>query len=173
MSITLRVADIVSDSIVDGPGLRITVFAQGCVRSCPNCHNPQTLPLDGGYVVSCDEIIAMAKKNPLLQGLTFSGGEPFLQAGAFSYLAKIASGMNLDIVTYTGYTYEQLIKGANDDNHWLDLLSTTDVLIDGEFVSSQRTLELPYRGSKNQRAIDAKASVAQNEVVLFEFTAYV
>ena len=165
---TIRVADIISDSIVDGPGFRLVVFAQGCNRNCPKCHNPNTHARDGGYTVTCEEVLTRAKKNPLLQGLTFSGGEPFLQAGAFSCLAKAVAECGFDVVTYTGYTYEQLILGADNENKWLELLSNTDILIDGPYDDSQRTLGLPYRGSRNQRAIDAKASIARNEIVTYD-----
>ena len=166
---TVRIADIINDSIVDGPGLRMTIFSQGCPHICPGCHNPQTLPFDGGYIISCDEILRRAKKNPLLRGLTFSGGEPFVQAESFFYLAKTAAESHLDIVTYTGFTYEQLIRDATSENFWLELLSHTDILVDGPFVEALRTLDTPFVGSKNQRVIDVKASMAHSEIVLFKF----
>ena len=106
----IRIAGIVNESIVDGPGIRMTVFAQGCERGCPGCHNPETQALGGGREISVAEIIDAAKKNPLLRGLTFSGGEPFLQAGAFAELARLAHEAGLDIMTYTGYTIEEILE---------------------------------------------------------------
>ncbi|MCL2164403.1 MAG: radical SAM protein [Oscillospiraceae bacterium] len=166
----IRLADIVDDSIVDGPGFRMTIFVQGCSRICPGCHNPGTHDPNGGYDYSCDEILARAKRNPLLRGLTFSGGEPFMQAEACSYLAGAAAKTGLDIMTYTGYTYEELLAGADSENHWFDLLSNTNILVDGPYDEALRTLDEPFRGSKNQRAIDVKASLARGEVTLFEFS---
>ena len=166
---TIRIADIINESIVDGPGLRMTVFAQGCPHDCPGCHNPETHSPDGGYDISNDEILSRAKNNPLLDGLTFSGGEPFMQAEAFANLARAASEAGYDIITFSGYTYDSLLSGANKNNHWSDLLQYTDILIDGPYVESLRTFDMPFRGSKNQRAIDVKASMAQNKTILHEF----
>lgn len=110
----LRVSGIVEESIVDGPGYRFTVFTQGCLHGCPGCHNPQTHPLDGGTEVSADALFDQGlQRNPLLRGVTFSGGEPFLQAAALAPLAaRIHAQTRLDVVTYTGYTYEALRDGA-------------------------------------------------------------
>ena len=166
---TLRVADIINESIVDGPGLRLVIFTQGCARMCPGCHNPKTHLPDGGHDVSIGDILLRVKHNPLLRGLTFSGGEPFLQAGPLSRVAKAVKENGLDIVTYTGYTYEELLSGANDSNNWLDLLWNTDILVDGPYVENLRTLDVPFIGSKNQRAIDIKLSMARGEIVLYKF----
>jgi anaerobic ribonucleoside-triphosphate reductase activating protein len=157
----LRISGIVKESIVDGPGFRMTVFAQGCERACPGCHNPETHAFDGGYEVPCAEIIGEAKKNPLLRGLTFSGGEPFLQAPAFVALARMARAAGLDVVTYTGYTIEQILErreGAADG--FRALLRETDILVDGPYIAAQRTLGAGFRGSRNQRVIDVAATLA-------------
>ena len=123
----LRVSGIVEESIVDGPGYRFTVFTQGCLHGCPGCHNPQTHPLDGGTEVSADALFDRIARNPLLRGVTFSGGEPFLQAAALAPLAaRIHAQTRLDVVTYTGYTYEALRDGATAENAWADLLEQTD-----------------------------------------------
>ena len=108
MDTTIRIAGIIKESIVDGPGIRLVVFAQGCPHRCRGCHNPQTHPFEGGKIVTIEEILEMVKKNPLLDGVTFSGGEPFSQAQAFAVLDRLKVSMN--IMTYTGYTYEYLLE---------------------------------------------------------------
>jgi anaerobic ribonucleoside-triphosphate reductase activating protein len=157
--VNIRVSGIINDSIVDGPGIRLTVFAQGCERNCPGCHNPETHALDGGFGISIDDIMAMAKANPLLRGLTFSGGEPFLQATAFAALARAAHGAGFDIVTYTGYTIEEIISAAGQRDGFRELLLQTDILVDGPYMEEFRTLDALYRGSANQRVIDVRATV--------------
>jgi anaerobic ribonucleoside-triphosphate reductase activating protein len=156
----LRISDIAKESIVDGPGFRLTVFVQGCRHACPGCHNPQTHPMDGGREITCGEIIAMARRNPLLDGLTFSGGEPFLQARALAALARLASAEGLDVVTYTGYTFEQLLEHAGTPRDgFMELLGATRILVDGPYVQELRTLDVPFKGSSNQRVLDARASL--------------
>ncbi|MDR2899822.1 MAG: radical SAM protein, partial [Clostridiales bacterium] len=107
----IRISGIVNDSAVDGPGLRLTVFAQGCKHGCYGCHNPQTHDLNGGYFIDTGEIVDKIRKNPLLDGVTFSGGEPFLQVKEFTQLAQSIrqTGLKLNIMAYTGYTWEELI----------------------------------------------------------------
>lgn len=153
----IRIAGIVNDSIVDGAGIRLTVFTQGCPHHCPGCHNPGTHDPNGGRVVDTDEIIAMMDANPLLDGVTLSGGEPFEQALACSLIAEAAHKRGLNVWCYTGWTYEQLAKQP--------LLSSIDVLVDGAYVQSKRSLELKYRGSSNQRVIDVRRSLAEGRVV--------
>ena len=151
---TIRIAGIVRESIVDGPGIRFVVFAQGCPHQCSGCHNPQTHDFQGGYECSIDTILAEIDKNPLLSGVTFSGGEPFCQAEAFLALAKQIKNRELNLVAYSGYTLEQLQGKAAVDEHLFQLLSLLDVLIDGPFVLEEKDLTLPFRGSKNQRYIE-------------------
>ena len=158
----LRISGIINESIVDGPGIRMTVFAQGCKRACPGCHNPQTHDLDGGYEADVSDIISAAKKNPLLRGLTFSGGEPFLQAAGFAELARLAHEAGLDVMAYTGYTIEEILEhepGSGDG--FRDLLSQADILVDGPFIMERRTLNAPYRGSDNQRVINVAETLAR------------
>ena len=156
----LRVSGIIKESIVDGPGIRLAVFAQGCNRACPGCHNPETHAPDGGYEIAASEIIEMAKQNPLLRGLTFSGGEPFLQARAFAGLARLARGAGYDIVTYTGYTVEEILEQGEDSEAY-ELLSLSDILVDGPYIEAERTLDAPYRGSANQRVVDVAKTLAR------------
>ena len=165
----IRIAGIVNDSIVDGPGIRFTIFTQGCPHNCEGCHNPQTHTFDGGKIVSVEELIDQIQRNPLLDGVTFSGGEPFVQAEALSVLAKVIhDNTELDVVTYTGYTFEQLMSGSEDNPYWKALLQDTDILIDGPFVKSKKSYELHFRGSSNQRCLDSKESVRVGEAVEIE-----
>ena len=154
----LRIAGTVNDSIVDGPGIRFTVFVQGCPHDCKGCHNPQTHDFEGGTVADTEELLERIKGNPLLDGVTFSGGEPFCQAEALACLGREIKRLGLNIVTYTGYTFEKLY-GSRNENHWNELLETTDVLIDGPFILEQKDWELTFRGSSNQRYIDCKKSL--------------
>lgn len=154
----IRLAGIVRESIVDGPGIRFVVFTQGCKHNCKGCHNPETHDLNGGYETDTEKILDEIKKNPLLKGVTFSGGDPFLQAYPLSLLAKEVHRLNLDVVVYTGYTYEQLLAGSNEHPDWEDLLKETDILIDGPFILEKRDLRLQFRGSSNQRIICIKKS---------------
>ncbi len=168
MGATLRLAGVVKESIVDGHGLRFVVFCQGCPHHCPGCHNPQTHDFNGGYDIDTDRIIEEIRKNPLLQGVTFSGGEPFSQPEAFLELAKqikSIKGMKLDITAFSGYTYEQLQKRAETEPAVEKLLSLCDYLIDGPFILSERDLNLKYRGSRNQRYLDLNRSRVEGHPV--------
>lgn len=153
---------------MDGPGIRMVVFAQGCKHRCPGCHNPETHSFDGGTLVTVDSIIDQAKKNPLLDGITFSGGEPFEQAEAFAVLAKEAKKLNLNIVTYTGYTYEYIVENFLNFSGWEALLNETDILVDGRYEEDKRNLLLKFRGSENQRIIDIKRTKSENRIVVMD-----
>ncbi|HOQ02022.1 MAG TPA: anaerobic ribonucleoside-triphosphate reductase activating protein [Acetivibrio clariflavus] len=168
MEIYIRIAGIIKESIVDGPGIRMVVFAQGCKHRCPGCHNPETHSFDGGTLVTVDSIIDQAKKNPLLDGITFSGGEPFEQAEAFAVLAKEAKKLNLNIVTYTGYTYEYIVENFLNFSGWEVLLNETDILVDGRYEEDKRNLLLKFRGSENQRIIDIKRTKSENRIVVMD-----
>lgn len=168
MAQELRLAGIIRESIVDGPGYRFTIFCQGCPHRCEGCHNPQTHFFEGGKMVTIDRLFEEIKNTKLIKGVTFSGGEPFCQANPLAELAKRVHNIGLDVITYTGYTYEELIKGANRENGWLKLLQNSDYIIDGRFILAQRTLGLKFRGSKNQRIIDVKKSLEQGSVVTAE-----
>ncbi|HIS68431.1 MAG TPA: anaerobic ribonucleoside-triphosphate reductase activating protein [Candidatus Gallacutalibacter stercoravium] len=161
----LRLAGVIRESIVDGPGIRLVVFAQGCPHHCPGCHNPNTHDPSGGYDSSVENIIEAVKKNPLLSGVTLSGGDPFAQAPGLAELATEVHALGLNVVTYTGYTFEQLLAGAGQQPGWQNLLEQTDILIDGPFLLKEKTLTLPFRGSRNQRVLDVPASLAQGRAV--------
>ena len=146
---TIRIAGIHNDSIVDGPGIRLAVFTQGCPHNCKGCHNPKTHDFNGGYTVKVTDIIRMMKDNPLLDGLTLSGGEPFCQPEACTRLARAAHALGLNVWAYSGWTLEQL-KAKPET---APLLNEIDVLIDGPYIEAQRSLDLAWRGSTNQRLI--------------------
>ncbi len=148
----IRIAGIEEESIVDGPGIRLVVFTQGCNHHCIGCHNPETHSFDGGELVDINKIVDMVKDNPLLDGITLSGGEPFEQAIECSILAKKVKELGLNVVTYTGYTFEEILQ----NNRFRNLLLQTDILIDGEYDISKKSMMLQFRGSTNQRIIDVK-----------------
>ncbi len=162
----LRVAGIIKESVVDGPGLRLVVFAQGCPHRCPGCHNPHTWDPAGGTPVEVEEVLAMVKKNPLLKGITLSGGEPFAQAGALAHLARQVRALGRDVITYTGYTWERLLELAQRDGAVKELLELSDYIVDGPYIKEKRDPALPFRGSSNQRIIDVPASLTCGRVVI-------
>ncbi|GHU61680.1 anaerobic ribonucleoside-triphosphate reductase activating protein [Clostridia bacterium] len=159
----IRLAGIVSDSIVDGPGLRITFFFQGCLRACEGCHNPGSWGLDGGEETDTETLLEKIDANPILQGVTFSGGEPLLRAEALLSLAEGIRARGLPLAIYTGYTFEKIL--ASGDQAALRLLDYADTLIDGPFLLAQKSLALPFRGSRNQRILDMAASLAAGTAV--------
>jgi anaerobic ribonucleoside-triphosphate reductase activating protein len=159
-----RVSGVINESVVDGPGLRIAVFLQGCPHHCPGCHNPGTHDPNGGRDMRIDEIAAMMDADPLLSGVTLSGGEPFEQTAACARIAAEANARGMNVWCYTGYTWEQIME----DVHKRKLLPWLDVLVDGRFVQELRTLELPWRGSSNQRIIDVQASLTAGRIVEWE-----
>ena len=167
MNTQLRIADLVNDSIVDGPGIRFTIFTQGCPHHCPGCHNPQTHDSQGGQWMDIDAIYQKIAANPLLDGLTLSGGAPFDQPAPLAALCARVHTLGLNIWAYTGYTWEALqARPADDPVH--TLLTQLDVLVDGPFILAQRSLEIPFRGSANQRLIDVPRSLAQGTPILWQ-----
>lgn len=166
---TLSLAGIIRESIVDGPGIRFVVFAQGCPHHCPGCHNPQTWPFEGGFEASPDRIAAEMRKNPLLKGVTLSGGEPFCQPDGMAELAAETHRMGLDVIVYTGFTYEELVQKSAKEPGVSALLRQTDILIDGPFVQNLKSYDLTFKGSSNQRTIDVKSSLEKGAVVLAAF----
>lgn len=164
----LRIAGIEPESFVDGPGIRLTVFTQGCNHHCPGCQNPQTHDFNGGHVIEREAIITMIKENPLLDGVTFSGGDPMDQAAALVPLAREIKERGLNLVIFTGYTYERIIALAAERPEMFELLSFADMLVDGPFVLAKRSLDIMFRGSWNQRLIDVQKSLVEGHVVLHQ-----
>ncbi len=165
MKETLRIAGTVNDSIVDGPGIRFAIFTQGCPHHCEGCHNPHTHDFDGGEFVTLESLLEKIKANPLLDGVTYSGGEPFCQAEQLYRLGLEIHKLGMNIVTYTGYTFEYLTEHTNSQNFYNELLSVTDYLVDGKFELDKRDILLRFKGSSNQRIINVKKSVSEKKVV--------
>ena len=160
----IRLAGIVKESVVDGPGIRMVIFVQGCPHGCIGCHNPGSHDPAGGYESTTEELIAALPDGKLISGLTLSGGEPFLQAEASAEIAAAAKSKDLSVVTYTGYRFESLLKIGETKPTVLALLQQTDILVDGPYEQEKRDLGLPFRGSTNQRLIDVAASFASGSV---------
>ena len=160
-----RLAGVVNDSIVDGPGLRLAVFAQGCPHHCPECHNPQSHDFDGGEWGDTAEILRIAEDNCLLDGITLTGGEPFCQPEACAELARGAHKLGLNVWVYTGYLFENLLNGTDAQR---ELLKNADVLVDGPCLIAQKSMDVRFRGSKNQRLIDVQKSLNAGHAVELE-----
>lgn len=159
----VRIANAVTDSIVDGPGLRFTIFTQGCPHHCPGCHNPETHDIAGGSERTVEELIQRMQESPLTDGLTLSGGEPFLQAEDCARIAQAAHQQGWNVWTYTGYRYEDLTQAGRAD--WDALLEATDVLVDGPFLQESKSYDALFRGSTNQRLIDLNGTRKAGQVV--------
>ena len=160
--IELKIAGVIDESIVDGPGIRYVVFVQGCPHHCPFCHNPQTQSYEDGFEADSDEIVKFIQASHLQSGITLSGGEPFEQPLALMPIAQAAIELGLNVWAYSGYTYEEIIA---DENKFA-LLKLVDVLVDGRFVNELKHYKLRFKGSSNQRIIDVKKSLAEHQVIL-------
>lgn len=158
-------ADLQTDSIVDGLGIRTVIWTQGCSHNCPSCHNPVTHDFNGGELIELDEVIDALEDLTGQDGVTFSGGDPMFQPRQCSILAKKAHELGMNVWAYTGFTFEELIEKGNKDI--LDFLSNIDVLIDGKFELDKKSLDLEFRGSSNQRIIDVPKSLENHEVILY------
>ena len=157
-------SDLQPDSIVDGPGIRTVIWTLGCSHNCKGCHKPPTHDFKGGFLVNTDEI--NKKLDTLLgqQGITLSGGDPMFQAKACAQIAAHAKEKGLNVWCYTGFTYEEVLKSKE----MMELLKYTDVLVDGKFKIDEFSLNLDFRGSRNQRIIDVQKSLKENKIVLID-----
>lgn len=156
-------ADLQEDSIVDGNGIRTVIWTQGCSHNCPSCHNPSTHSFDGGELVDIEDVIERIENLSNQDGITFSGGDPMFQAKACSIIAKKIHELGMNVWAYTGFTFEELLDKGNKEI--LDFLSNIDVLIDGKFELSKKSLDIKFRGSTNQRVIDVPSSLELHRVV--------
>lgn len=163
----IRIAGIVKESVVDGPGIRLVVFAQGCPHHCPGCQNPETHDPAGGKTEQTETILALFEQNPLLRGLTLSGGEPLEQTEACLVLAKGTTEKGKDVILYTGYTWEQLVEKQKSDPILAELLSYVWLVIEGPFVLKLKNLALPFRGSSNQRIVDVAKSLPNGQIFTY------
>lgn len=152
----LRINGVVPESVVDGPGIRYVIFTQGCPHHCLGCHNPQTHDFDGGFEVEEADLINEFSLDPLLSGVTLSGGEPFCQPESLLTIARSVHAAGKNVVAYSGYTYERLCELASERPAIAELLKETDILIDGPFILAERDLDLLFRGSRNQRLLKLK-----------------
>ena len=163
---TIQIADVESESIVDGPGFRFAVYTQGCPHACPGCHNPQTHPFEGGKPMEPETLLELAKRSPMQRGITLSGGEPMCQAEALVPFAALAREAGYNVWVYSGYTYE-VLTGENAPAGAAELLALCDVLVDGPFVQAQASYDAKWRGSTNQRVIDLNATRTSGELSLY------
>ena len=151
----IRLAGVIESSINNGDGIRKVIFAQGCKHNCKGCFNPETHDFNGGYLCDTDKIIKRINEDYMIDGVTFSGGDPFEQAPAFAEIANHLN-KNLTIWCYTGYTYEYILEHMNEHEGWKELIDNVDVLVDGEFEEDKKDRNLKHRGSSNQRIIKLK-----------------
>jgi len=160
----VQIAGIISESVVDGPGLRSTIFFQGCDHACKDCHNPETWDPKGGTSMLLQDLVSKLGLNPLITGVTFSGGDPFFQATVAAELGCFLKDQGLNLWVYTGYTWEYLLNHSENAG-FRALLDVTDVLVDGPFQIEKKSLKLPFRGSSNQRLINVSKSIQTGVVV--------
>ncbi|MEQ8154010.1 MAG: anaerobic ribonucleoside-triphosphate reductase activating protein [Clostridiaceae bacterium] len=166
----IRLSGIAYESLVNGPGIRRVFFSQGCVHNCESCFNPDTHDFYGGEVMDMDELIRDVKQNPMIKGVTFSGGDPFEQADKFAYMASEFRKAGLNIWTYTGYTFEYIINHIGERHGWKELIDNIDVVVDGKFEKDNMEEGLRFRGSKNQRIIDVRESLRKGKIIEVELS---
>ena len=160
---TIRVAGYKKHSFVDGPGVRFTVFTQGCPHACPKCQNPETWDMTGGDLMKVSTIVQKIAGANYLDGVTLSGGDPVWQAESCYEIARASHKLGLNVWLYSGYTWEQIMDGLAGEAA-KKLLQEVDVLVDGRFIAQRRDSTLPFRGSSNQRIIDVRASLAAGDI---------
>ena len=159
-------ADLQMDSIVDGCGIRTVLWTQGCRHNCPGCHNPETQSFTDGALIDVEDVIKELDSLEGQDGVTFSGGDPFYQPEACAILAKHIHELGMNVWCFTGFTYEQLL--ALNNKHVKEFLNEIDVLVDGPFIKSEKSLDIKFRGSKNQNLIDVKKSLLTGEKVVLD-----
>lgn len=163
------VADYKPFTMVDGPGVRCAIYLSGCKFLCPGCYNvvAQNFHYGSPYTQALEDQIIADLSQPYVQGLTLLGGEPFLNTAVALQLTqrvRAEFGTTKDIWSWTGYTWEELMKETPDKQA---LLQALDVLVDGRFVQALMDLTLRFRGSSNQKMIDVPASLAAEKIVLW------
>jgi anaerobic ribonucleoside-triphosphate reductase activating protein len=168
MKIRLATDTIQRDSIVDGEGIRSVIWTQGCTHHCLGCHNPETHSFEEGYLIDTQDLISKIDSLEGQDGITFSGGDPMSQPEACSLIASHCKEIGLNVWCYTGYTYEQLLEMSKNMPYIMNFLKNIDVLVDGKFILEQKSLNLKFKGSKNQRIIDVPKSLKENKVCLVE-----
>lgn len=163
----VRLSGIAYESLVNGPGLRRVFFAQGCKHNCKGCFNPETHDFKGGEEFDIDPLIEDVKNNPMIKGVTFSGGDPLEQGESFAYMAKRFKDIGLNIWVFTGYKFEYILENLDKISGWRELVENIDVLVDGRFEEALKEDSLKFKGSSNQRIIDVKSSLEERKINLF------
>lgn len=163
----IRLSGIAYESLVNGPGLRRVFFAQGCKHNCKGCFNPETHDFKGGEEFDIDPLIEDVKNNPMIKGVTFSGGDPLEQGESFAYMAKRFKDIGLNIWVFTGYKFEYILEKLDEISGWRELVENIDVLVDGRFEEALKEDSLEFKGSSNQRIIDVKNSLEEGKISLF------
>lgn len=163
----IRLSGIAYESLVNGPGVRRVFFSQGCKHNCKGCFNPDTHDFSGGEERDMDELIKDVVENPIIKGVTFSGGDPFERAEEFAYMAKKFKEQGLNVWSYTGYTYEYIMENFDNILGWKDLMLNLDVIVDGRFEEDKKQDGLRFKGSTNQRIIDVKETMKNGRITLF------
>lgn len=160
----IRLAGIKKNSVVDGPGIRYSIYVQGCSHRCVGCHNPETHDPLGGYTLPTTELAAMVNDERWIDGVTISGGEPFEQAGPVVNLVKLLNNSD-KLILYSGYTFEFLLAMGEINKDVKELLLAGWLLIDGPYLNEKKSLSIAYRGSLNQRIIDLSLSLEAKKAV--------
>jgi anaerobic ribonucleoside-triphosphate reductase activating protein len=158
-------SEIQTDSIVDGEGIRTVVWTQGCKHNCPGCHNPETHCFDKGTLVELEDLKEQILSVKNQDGVTLSGGDPMFQPEASAEIAKFCQENGLNVWCYTGFKVEELLKTAETNANLKTLLQNIDVLVDGKFKQEEKSLNLYFKGSKNQRVLDMKETLKQQKAV--------
>ena len=161
--------DIQPDSIVDGEGIRTVIWTQGCSHNCPGCHNPHTHDFNGGFEIDVEEVINQLEHLEYQDGITLSGGDPFFQIKPCMMIAKKAQELGLTVWADTGFTFEQLFDMMKNNDDLKELLNNINILIDGKFDLSKKSLACKFRGSTNQRIIDVPNSLKKGKVVVSKY----
>lgn len=157
--------DLTFDSIVDGEGIRTVIWTQGCIHNCPGCHNPGTHSFTEGIYRDVENVCQEIISNEFQDGITLSGGDPLAQIDACLEIAKFCQEHDLNVWCYTGYVMEDLLVRAQKEPKLKELLENINVLVDGPFIIEKLSFNAPFRGSSNQRLIDAKNSILNNQVI--------
>lgn len=156
------------DSIVDGEGIRTVIWTQGCSHNCEGCHNPQTHDFKGGFEIEVEDLLKEIDKLEYQDGITLSGGDPLFQIEPCLEIVKYVKNKGLSVWVYTGFIFEDLLEKQKNNKLLKELLSYIDVIIDGKFDITRKSLNCKFRGSENQRIIDVQKSIKTNKVILLK-----
>ncbi len=167
----MNIAGFIEESLNDGEGIRSVIFISGCKHNCYNCQNIQSHNFNYGKSFTKDmqlQIINKIKNNPLIDGITLSGGDPFYSSEELNkFIILLKQNIEeINIWIYTGFTYEEILNSKNQN--MIKLLTSCNVLVDGKYIEKKKNLRLKFRGSENQRIIDIQQSLKGNKVVKYK-----